>query len=202
MKRAGRPFLAGLLVSTLLACSDPEPPIAPLAGEPLVEALRDGGYVLYLRHTETTRGGADDLATLGDCSAQRPLSDTGRQDARELGAAVRTLGVPVGDVLASPFCRTVETAELAFGAAETDDRLLALAPSGSDRAPDPEPLRRLLSMSPPDGTNTVLVGHVSNVGLVSDVEPEEGGTVVFRPDGDDFVLAGQVPPQGWQALAR
>ena len=31
--------------------------------------------------------------------------------------------------------------------------------------------------------------------------PDEGGTVVLRPDGDGFVLVGSVPPQSWQELA-
>ena len=199
MRRAGA-VLAGLL---LAACSGTAPqPAGPLAGEPLVERLREGGLVLYLRHTDTTRDGADDPSTLGDCSRQRELSEEGRTDARELGDAVRALGVPVGEVLASPFCRTVETAELAFGdAVRTDDGLLALAPNGEGQQETADRLRRLLARSPREGTNTVLVGHVSNLRLVTPYQPEEGGTVVLQP-GEDPVLVGEVPPQGWQALAR
>ena len=193
-----------MLVAALLltACSSPEPNV-PLAGRDLVAALRDGGYVLYLRHTETTRGGADDPSTLGDCTRQRELSDAGRRDARELGEAVRALRVPVDRVVASPFCRTAETARLAFGDHTTDEGLLALAPDGRGREATAQRVRRLLAREPDDGENTVLVGHVSNLQLASTAEPEEGGTVVFRPDGDGgFLLAGEVAPQGWQALAR
>lgn len=195
MKRA----LAALAL-LLTACSDLEPQ-GPLAGQELVAALRDGGHVLYLRHTATTRGGADDPATLGDCSRQRDLSEAGRADARGLGEAVRALDVPVDEVVASPFCRTVETARLAFGDdVETDRALLALAPDGSVPDGTEDALRDLLSEEPEDGRNTVLVGHVSNLALVAPYEPEEGGTIVFRPDGDSFVFVGEVPPQGWQAL--
>ena len=191
-----------LALAATTGCADVEPQ-GPLAGEALVEALREGGYVLYLRHAETTRGGADDLATLGDCSRQRELSDAGRADATALGAALRALDVPVGDVVASPFCRTLETARLAFGQTETDDGLLALAPDGAGKDRTEARLRRLLGRVPPEGSNTALVGHVSNLGLVSAAESDEGGTVVFRPDGDGgFQLVGEVPPQGWQALAE
>jgi phosphohistidine phosphatase SixA len=41
---------------------------------------------------------------------QRNLTDKGRAEAREIGAHVKRLGIPVDEVLASPFCRTVETA--------------------------------------------------------------------------------------------
>jgi hypothetical protein len=40
------------------------------------------------------------------------------QNSRAIGEAIRALDVPIGPVLASPLCRTVETAVLAFGFAE------------------------------------------------------------------------------------
>lgn len=199
----------GLLIValTLTACgglSAPEPE-GPLTGQRLVAALQEGGLVLYLRHTETAEGGTDSVDTLGDCAAQRELSEAGRRDAREIGAAFDALAVPVARVLASPFCRTVETAELAFDQVRTDDALLALdatAPSRDEQAAAEGRVRELLADEPPHGENVVLVGHLSNVGPVTDTSPEEGGTVVFRPGGDgDFVLVAEVPPQGWQRLA-
>ncbi len=54
---------------------------------------------------------------------------------------------------------------------------------------------------PEDGENTILVGHLTNLNLLSTASPQEGGTVVFRPDGEGFVLVGSVPEQGWQELA-
>ena len=56
-----------------------------------------------------------------DCDNQRPLTDKGRAEAREIGAAFRELKIPVARVLASPRCRTMETAMLAFGRAERED---------------------------------------------------------------------------------
>ena len=199
--------LLALLLLLLPACSglsEPEPD-GPLTGLELVEELREGGYVLYLRHTETTAGGVDDISTLGDCSRQRELSDAGRTDAREIGAAFETLEIPVAKVVASPFCRTVETAELAFGRASTDEALVAQATTGQDDATQKAALergRRLIATEPSDGTNLVLVGHLANIRRLSGVEPEEGGTAVFQPDGDGgFRLVAEVPPQGWQKLA-
>lgn len=198
-------LLAVVLLSGCGGLSAPEPE-GPLTGGRLVAALQEGGLVLYLRHTETTEGGTDSVDTLGDCAAQRELSEAGRLDAREIGSAFDALGVPVARVLASPFCRTVETAELAFDEVRTDDALLALdatAPSRDQQDAAEERVRELLADEPPDGENVVLVGHISNVRPATGTSPEEGGTVVFRPDGDgSFVLVAQVPPQGWQRLAE
>lgn len=187
------------------ATTAPSPSPALLTGRALLDALRGGGFVLYLRHTETTEGGVDAIASLGDCSRQRELSDAGRQDAREIGVALDRLGVPVGTVLASPFCRTTETATLAFGSTGTDEGLLAFASTGNTEQTERlmERGRALLAAQPAAGTNTVLVGHVTNLSPLTGVSPEEGGTAVFRPDGDgSFPLVGEVGPQGWQALAR
>ncbi len=194
-------LLAGLLVALAAACGAVDAPetVRPLTGTALVDAVREGGHVLYLRHTRTPPDDVDQPDPLGDCSRQRLLDDAGRADARALGAAVRALEIPVGDVLASPFCRTVETAELAFGGVVTEDGLLS--PTPETRGRTTRALRELLSTVPDDGENTVLVGHLTNLRLLSTASPEEGGTVVFRPDGEGFVLVGSVPPQGWQELA-
>lgn len=196
-----RRLAAGVLLVLVAACGAVDEPetVRPLVGGELVEALRDGGHVLYLRHTETPEDGTDQPGSLGDCSRQRALNDAGRADAGALGAALRELDLPVGTVLASPYCRTVDTAELAFGRAVSADGLLT--PTPDDRGKTTRALRELLSTVPEEGENTVLVGHLTNLRLLSTASPDEGGTVVFRPDGEGFVLVGSVPPQGWQELA-
>lgn len=85
--------------------------------------LRDGDVVLY-RHALAPGGGDPPGLTLGDCSTQRNLSDEGRVQARRLGEQLRQqLGsVPVAAVWASPWCRTLETAKLAFPALPVQPR--------------------------------------------------------------------------------
>jgi len=165
---------------------------AELDAAALVAALRQGGHVIYLRHAATDRGGVDPIDSLGDCAAQRNLSAQGRADAAAIGAAVRTLGIPVGRVLASPFCRTLDTARLAFGAAEPTDDLLGLlnARDDAERERRATALRRRLGTPPAAGTNTVLVGHASNIAEVAGVSLPEGGAAVFRP------TAAATPPAG------
>src|SRR3990172_5990252 len=85
----------------------------------LLATLRQGGYILYFRHAGTDFSQNDkNMKSYEDCANQRNLTDKGRNDARAIGAAIRELRIPVGRVMASPLCRTVETAELVFGRAE------------------------------------------------------------------------------------
>lgn len=193
-----RPARVLLVIALLSGCSGlsaPQPE-GPLTGQRLVDALHDGGLVLYLRHTATDE--APDGVPGDDCSRQRNLTSEGRAQAQAIGVAVRRLDVPIGLVLASPFCRTAETAELAFGSARTSQVLLPL-----ERGDDTGPMRELLSTEPADGSNTILVGHISNIRPAADVTPEEGATVVFRPHGDGrFLVVAEVPAEGWSRFAE
>lgn len=192
-------LLTALCVVVVAACAETAPPVAstePRSGAALAEALRDGGYVLFLRHTTSDtshdQGGPPEVT---DCGRQRNLSSAGRAEAQQLGEDMGELGVAVGDVLASPFCRTMDTAELAFGGAVEDMRLL--------QAEDEEAaanLTELLAERPSEG-NTVLVGHVGSLGAAADLHIEEGETAVFAPDGDGgFALIATVPVDGWTDL--
>src|SRR6266545_1285107 len=108
-----------LALSTPAAALAQQVSAPPLRGPELLAALRAGGYVLYFRHADTDHGQNDErMTSVEDCTTQRNLTDRGRAHARAIGEAIRTLGIPIGAVLASPLCRTVETAMLAFGNAQ------------------------------------------------------------------------------------
>jgi phosphohistidine phosphatase SixA len=81
------------------------------------KALAAGGKVIILRHADApgpTQGREGDPAgfRLDDCSTQRNLSGLGRSQAMTLGNWLRTHNVVVSKVMASPWCRAKETAEL------------------------------------------------------------------------------------------
>lgn len=200
----GRLLLCLLLLTGCAAVEEPRPE-GPLSGERLVEALRDGGYVVVVRHTATEQGGVDDPTTPTDCAPQRELTDVGRQQARDLGKAVRDLGVPIGRVVASPYCRTRETAELAFGAGVTVDEVLLPLP-GTGKPGNDEAIvkvKELLGEPIPDGENTFVVTHISVIEPVTGATPEEGGSTVFAVEGDGaFRVVADVPPGGWAKLVE
>jgi broad specificity phosphatase PhoE len=82
-------------------------------------ALKQGGYVIVFRHGETTVGkGAADPMGAGrgkSTSTERQLSPRGRQAARAIGDAFKTLHIPIGSVYASQLDRAVETGRLISG---------------------------------------------------------------------------------------
>src|SRR5688500_12582170 len=108
----------------------------------LMRQLREGGYVLYLRHASTDMSRNDaNMKSYEGCASRRDLTDAGRAEARAIGEHVRRLQIPIGEVLASPFCRTMDTARLAFGRAQATNEVRG----GPVQASRYEALQKLLS---------------------------------------------------------
>jgi phosphohistidine phosphatase SixA len=87
------------------------------------DALRAPDVVVVLRHSFAPGGFDPPDSRLDDCSTQRNLDARGRAQATRVGEAFREHGLVVGAVLASPRCRCLDTARLAFGAAQAWDVL-------------------------------------------------------------------------------
>jgi hypothetical protein len=168
----------------------------------LLQQLREGGYVLYLRHTSTDFSQNDSrMASYEDCASQRNLTDQGRDEARAIGEHVKRLKIPIGEVLASPFCRTMETARLAFGKAKPTNEARG-GPARTDDGIRYRPLRKLLSSKIPKGQNLVISSHGNPFHAVAGPPYlAEGEIAVVRPEGSGFVVVGRVRLEDW-ALTR
>ena len=101
-----------LLVAGALA------PLAVRADEAVAALLRGGGAVVAFRHALAPGNFDPPEIRLGDCSTQRNLNDEGRAQARRIGAWFKSRALQPVRVRSSPWCRCIDTAELAFGKAE------------------------------------------------------------------------------------
>ena len=208
--------IAALTLGLGLALTDISPAVAQQpSSETLVQDLRKGGYVIVVRHMNTDPTQADtDTSHLENCTAQRQLTQAGRDDAAAFGAALRRLNIPVGQVMASAYCRALESARLAG--------FDKIAPSLDVAEPQNVPpvegqrraavLRKLVSTPPAAGTDTVIITHRPNIldAFGKDFfDVGEGEVVIFEPTAGTpgyRVLARVAKPDMWtqwaQALAR
>ncbi|MBL0421844.1 histidine phosphatase family protein [Ramlibacter sp. AW1] len=155
--------------------------------------LQAGGQVVLMRHAATTPGVGDPPGfALGNCRTQRNLSDEGRQDAQRLGRLLRARGIPVERVLASPWCRCVETARLVFGRdPEIEPALGNLFGRPAQEAGQVAQLRRLVR--PGQAGNLFMVTHGSTTLALTGVSPAQGEMVVLSPQAaGDFQVAGRL----------
>ena len=159
------------------------------ATDAIWEALRTPGSVVVLRHSYAPGGFDPPTARLDDCSTQRNLDESGRAQARRVGEAFREHGIIVGTILSSPRCRCLDTAQLAFGAAEP---WLVLQGSLRDEALRQQHLvaiRRRIAEHV-SGSPLVLVTHGRVVTDLTGLNVRMGTVVVLRrtPDGSHTVV--------------
>ncbi len=201
VRRALAASAAGL---ALAAVAGAEAEGVTTADPALARALQRGGLVLVLRHAATDFSKPDqDPVVLSDCRTQRNLNAQGRADARTIGRGARRLELRIGSVLSSPFCRTKETARLAFGRLRISQALLNTIVAEHDARwrRQIRAARRLLGTKPAPGMLTVLVTHGIVVDETTGHTLEEGETLVFRPFGSSrFRLVGRILPREWRTL--
>ena len=181
---------AFLLALTLTLVTGPA-----YADDALWALLQQGGQIVLIRHAVTDPGVGDPPGfNLDDCRTQRNLSDAGRAEARRLGASFKERNVPVARVLASPWCRTLETARIAFGVdAQPEPALENLFEYGENRERQLAAFRTLVANAPKQG-NLVMITHGSTTLAFTGVSPATAEMVIVTPEGGGrYRVAGRVP---------
>jgi phosphohistidine phosphatase SixA len=158
--------------------------------------LRAGGVVVAFRHALAPGVYDPPGMRIDDCSTQRNLDDTGRAQAKNIGAWFAGQGLKPGAVLSSPWCRCLDTARGAFGRAE------AWLPLGSptgraegDRSAQVLALSAALAR-PRAGRFDVWVTHNFVIADLTGISTASGEGVLLRAGtvGPAQVLARLTPP--------
>lgn len=150
------------------------------------DAFRQPGAIAIMRHALAPGTGDPPGFNLGDCSTQRNLDATGREQAR----TIRGLGVDVDSVLTSAWCRCRETAELlGLGEVEVFAPLNSFFADRSTRDEQTRQTREFLA-SLPDDARAILVTHQVNITALTGRFASSGEAIVIdvRPDGSVEVI--------------
>jgi hypothetical protein len=157
----------------------------------LLDSLRNGGYILYVRHAEATIGKDQPNLNFQNCYTQRNLSEMGRREAVYYGHIIDNLQIPINyPVFVSPFCRTIETGQLAFGweNIQVDPFWLEIYNLRANQTDTEnyeilDKLQSKLEIIPTQGSNKVIIAHNFPSGIGLGQIPNMG-TVVIRPLGN------------------
>lgn len=212
--RWSAPLGLALLLVACLAAPDAHPQDAP----PFVEkratsadlaAIRQGGYVLYMRHGNTDNSRPDRVPAvdLDDCSTQRPLTPEGRALAAQVGRWLREAAIPIGEIFSSPLCRAKESAQAAFGEVPIvldKDLQYTANLTSAEKQPILARTRALLSAPVAAGSNRVVVAHAPNLAdLIGYFVKPEATVVILAPGAETgFRYIASIHPDMWPQLLQ
>src|ERR1700731_2346504 len=136
-----------------------------LSGNALIAALRQGGYVIVMRHASSPREAPDkQTANADNVNRERQLDEVGRTTAAAMGKALRDLKIPIGETCTSPTYRALETIRLAQ--LRDPKPYDELGDNGQSMKGGTEAqaawLQKKVTQFPSD-TNTILITHFPNM---------------------------------------
>lgn len=200
------------MVLALAACVllDTPAPAQPRGGVDVIPMLRQGGYVIAMRHASSPRTPPDAAsASPENTKGERELDAEGLATARAMGDALRALEIPIGTVLTSPTFRALQTIE-SMGL-EPTRAVEELGDGGKNMAPDSEGkrsawLRDKAAEAPERGTNTLLVTHLPNlVGAFGEEVRDmgDGEALILKPQDGHAAVVARIKIDQWpEAAAR
>jgi phosphohistidine phosphatase SixA len=176
--------------------------------EKLARALRQGGYVIVMRHASSPQELPDaKTANADNPKRERQLDEKGRASAVAMGKALREFKIPIGEIFSSPTYRALETVRLMQLGKPTS--IVELGDGGRSMQTSTEAQAAWLQKNVeqfPTGSNTLIVTHSPNM---SRAFPEftrnlgDGEALIFGPDGKGgAALVARVKIQEWPKMAR
>ena len=151
----------------------------------LWQALKQGGKVVLMRHAPVIQSEQAGNPLIRDvsCQQERNLSDEGKKRAHILGAKFKAHRIEIEAVLNSPYCRTHDTALIAFGQTNAIQQLSlisSLSPEAAER--QTEQLSRKIGNFQGKG-NLILISHRPNINALSFESLKHLDFLVLQPNG-------------------
>ena len=155
-------------------------------------ALRAGGHVALMRHTDAPGGIGDPPGfKLEDCATQRNLSDQGRDEAAQIGTRLKAEGIAFERILSSPWCRCMDTARLLDMGPVEPARTFSNVVVLRDHTESLTKGARALIAGWRDAGTLLVVTHGANIRALTGISPATGEIVVVDRSAE---AVGRIPP--------
>ena len=157
--------------------------------------LKTPGHFVLMRHSHSPEMPDDaNVIDFNNCGTQRNLDEAGRAQARRVGDAFRKHGITKANLLASQYCRAMETAKLTgLGPVRALPALnmVRLAEFGRRAEAQRQTQQQIKAL--PASPVTIMVTHVGNIQAVAGPLVSSGEFVVVHLDGSgDLVVDGRI----------
>ena len=161
-----------------------------VAADDVWALLKKPGHIILLRHSNApgSMPESNDM-NFKDCSIQRNLDADGKAQAARIGDAFRKHGIAKLQLIASQYCRAIETAKLTRLGPVSESLVLNLvyiadlvAKSAASKK-SVELIRKI-----PPNRLTMLVTHIGNIQAIAATSLEPGEMVVVHLDKSGAVV--------------
>lgn len=153
----------------------------------LIETMKSGGHILMLRHAQAPGYGDPDNIKLGDCSTQRNLNDSGREQSTKIGKWLKDNNIKPSAIYSSQWCRCLETAKLLdLGSVEELTALNSFFQKPQDREPNLRDLRKFITQQTPDSDLIIMVTHSVTISAISGQSVASGDGVLLKLNNSDL----------------
>ena len=98
-------------------------PIKADSNQNLINELKKGGKLIFIRHAYAPGGGDPKHFDINDCKTQRNLSNIGKNQAKKIGSFFKDNNIPIDEIYSSEWCRCKDTASIAFNRFKTKNFL-------------------------------------------------------------------------------
>lgn len=145
----------------------------------ILASLKEDNKLIFIRHAYAPGGGDPDNFDINDCNTQRNLSESGRQQAKNISNFFIENQINFKKVYSSEWCRCKETAKIAFGDFETKNFLNSFFSQkfAKNRKKQMNDLNNFVDNYKDDG-NLVFVTHYVVISEALNYAPSSGEIVV------------------------
>lgn len=148
----------------------------------LIEQMQSGNVVLMIRHALAPGIGDPEEFDLNDCSTQRNLNATGREQAKAIGQWLRNRGIQHVKLYSSQWCRCMETARLLeMGAVIPLPALNSFFERPEDREPNLSAVKKFIYQNTKPGEMIIMVTHQVTVSGITGQWTDSGHGKLLRP---------------------
>jgi phosphohistidine phosphatase SixA len=145
----------------------------------ILVSLKEGNKLIFIRHAYAPGGGDPDNFDINNCNTQRNLSESGRQQAKNISNFFIENQIDFKKVYSSEWCRCKETAKIAFGNFETKNFLNSFFSQkfAKNRKKQMNDLNNFVDNYKDDG-NLIFVTHYVVISEALNYAPSSGEIVV------------------------
>jgi phosphohistidine phosphatase SixA len=90
-------------------------PVKANSNELLIEAMKEGGKLIFIRHAYAPGSGDPENFSIKNCLTQRNLNQKGRDQSAMIGVSFKRYNIPIENIISSEWCRCKDTTTIAFG---------------------------------------------------------------------------------------